>query len=77
MKLARSRFSTCCCGWPFGSAELQTIDDRRRARSGGWCRRGLSGHLSTLTLFGLFVSAVGARYAFGCSEMSADRTPGY
>ena len=35
------------------------------------------GILSTLTLFGLFVSAVGARYAFGCSEMSADRTPGY
>ena len=35
------------------------------------------GILSTLTLFGLFVSAVGARYARGCSEMSADRTPGY
>ena len=30
------------------------------------------GILSTLTLFGLFVSAVGARYAFGCSEMSAE-----
>jgi len=34
-------------------------------------------HPQHLTLFGLFVSAVGARYAFGCSEMSADRTPGY
>ena len=33
--------------------------------------------LSTLTLFGLFVSAIGARYARGCNEMSADRTPGY
>src|SRR5258708_23260966 len=44
IKLARSRFWACCCGWPFGSVELQTIDERRRARSGGWCRRGLSGH---------------------------------
>jgi hypothetical protein len=33
--------------------------------------------VSTLTLYGLFVSAVGARCARGCSEMSADRTPSH
>jgi hypothetical protein len=32
------------------------------------------GTVSTLTLYGLFVSVVGARYARGCSDMSADRT---
>jgi hypothetical protein len=32
------------------------------------------GIVSTLTLYGLFVSVVGARYARGCSDMSADRT---
>jgi hypothetical protein len=33
------------------------------------------GILSTLTLFGLFVSAVGGRYVFGCSEISQTERP--